>query len=488
MFTEIKKLFSHTVIYGLGTYSYRVLGFFLIPVYTRYLVPDDYGILGLATMLSAVLFIFLNLGQSSAFFRSYFDHDDPDGRKSVLSTSILLTLVNCLFLGGLLLLFAKSLSWLVFGSPIYVGLFVLICLASLSRVFLRIPFAMLRAEEKSARYAVLSVLRGLTGILIALALVVGFGQGIYGVMWSQFASHFVFCLLLIPGVIRGLRWSFSKRTARDLLAFGTPHVPMGLATFVLNLSDRYFLKHYSTLYNLGLYSLGYNLGEALRLLVTALHLAYPPFVLSNRKAPHAQELYARVTTYYFALMGFIALALSLLAREIIGIMAAPSYHDAYRVIPLVALAQIFYGFSFVGTAGLIIKRRPIYRTFSVFVAAAVNLALNYLWIPSYGMMGAAVATVVAFLVGSLLITGISYWFYPVPYEYGRLLKLGIICWIIYGVGVWVPQEEGMLFNLLVKASLLLLFPCLLLVLRFFQNQEIESALGLLRTLKAKLSA
>jgi O-antigen/teichoic acid export membrane protein len=483
---KIRKLLSDSVVYGLGNYATRVIGFFLIPVYTRYLLPTDYGILSLANMIGNLLFIVCNMGQSTAFFRSYYDHDDDAGRTTVVTTSIILGLACCAPLGVALLAWPGPLAVVAFGSPLYTGILVLVSLSTISNVLLRIPFAILRAEEKATRYAVLSVSRGLLGIVVALVLVVGFGQGVAGVVWSQFLSHFVFLAVLLPGMLRGLRWTFSTKTARHLLEYGWPLVFAGLATFILNLSDRYFLKHYSTLHELGLYSLGYSLAEGLFLLVTAMRLAYPPFVFSNMKAPDAPRLYGRVLTYYVAGMGFLVLALSVLAADVVRIMAAADYYDAHRVVPLVALGELFHGFSFLSPIGLMITRKSMFRMWSVVIAAGLNLLLNYLWIPTHGMMGAAAATAVSFLVQAILVTTFALRFYPVDFERTRMLKAALVCGAVYLLSTGVPADAPWMLALAVRLGILALYPVGLGLLGFFEAEELESAAGLVRAMKGRL--
>ncbi|MBI3302273.1 MAG: oligosaccharide flippase family protein [Deltaproteobacteria bacterium] len=485
--TQIKKLASHSVIYGLGAYLDKFIGFLLIPLYTRYLLPADYGILALLSIVSSLGFTFLNMGQSSALFRSYFDHDTEEGRQTVISTATLLTLSYCLPFICFYVFYARPLSVLLLGDPRYVTLLILVGLTTIARVFLRIPFALLRAKEKSVQYSALSVSKGFLQILLSLMLVVGFGQGVFGVLLANFASEAIFCFVLVSGMLWVIKtWRFSGQTAKDLLSFGAPLVPAGIAGFVLNLSDRYFLKHYSTLHNVGLYSLGYRLGEVIWEIVSAVLIAYPPFVLANEKSPHARQLYARISTYYFAGIGFIVLTLSVCAQEVVRVMAAPEYHEAYRVVALVAVGQLLRGFVFIGPVGLTLKRKTTYHALIALLAAGLNLVLNFLWIPPYGMMGAAWATVVAFGVQAFLITGVSQWYYPLPFEYGRLFKLGLTGSAVYLASTWLPADGPLFFNLSVKAALLFFCPFLLLALRFFQAEERESALGLVRTVRGRL--
>jgi O-antigen/teichoic acid export membrane protein len=364
---------------------------------------------------------------------------------------------------------------------------IVVAVTIVARVFLRIPFALLRAQEKSLRYSVLNAAKGFVQIVLTLVFVIALDQGVLGVLLGTLGSEAAFCLVLVPGMLWGIRqWRFSRKTARDLLSFGFPLVPAGVAGFVLHLSDRYFLKLYSTLHDVGLYSLGYRLGEIIWEMVWAMQLAYPQFVLVNEKAPEARHLYARVITYYFGGLGFVVLILSVYAQEIVRVMAAPEYREAYRVVPLIALGQLLRGFVFIGPVGLTLKRKTTYHALMAVVAAGVNLCLNYLWIPAYGMMGAAAANAIAFGVQSLLITAVSQRYYPIPIEVSRLLKVAFAAAVVYLASTRFPADGELLLNVPAKAVLLALFPCLLAALRFFQPGEIDSAAAMLRVVGARL--
>jgi O-antigen/teichoic acid export membrane protein len=171
---------------------------------------------------------------------------------------------------------------------------------------------------------------------------------------------------------------------------------------------------------------------------------------------------------------------------VIAIMAAPSYREAAAVIPVVALAQFFHGLAFVAPIGIAIKRRPILRSASVFIAAAVSLGLNFLWIPAHGMMGAAWATAVSFSVEAMFLTGISLRLYPLPLELGRIARAVATAALLYGVGAWIPTDTGVLTALALKVGLIALYPLLLVLLGFFEREEVLHAGSMLRSMKMRL--
>ncbi len=483
MSEKIQKLFRDALVYGVGNYLSKIAGFFLIPVYTRYLTTADYGILALAGMLGAILFVIINMGQSSAIFRHYFDSEDTKARDSVISTGFRLVLSISLPMSLIPIFLSRDLAGVLLGNPGLRVLIVLTSLSTISKEFARIPFALMRAERKARKYAVFSIIRTFLSIGLAITLVVGFEKGVLGILLSQCVTEMVLCLLLYPGILSSLRQPFSGKTARDLLSYGLPFVPAGLSAFVLNLSDRYFLKLYSTLHELGLYALAYRFGEIIWLLIWAFQMAWPTFVFMNRKSPDASQLYSRVSTYYLALMAFVCLGISVFAREVVVLMAAPSFHAAYRVVPLIALASLLHGVALLGSVGISLEKKTIYYPFIVGGSALLNLVLNYLWIPTYGMMGAAYATVVSFVFQCVLTPLIALRLYYIPYEYGRLLRIVVISGAIFFLSGRI-DNVSLLVVISGKALLLCLYPLLLLFTGFFLDEEllfVRKAVGEIRS-------
>jgi O-antigen/teichoic acid export membrane protein len=242
------------------------------------------------------------------------------------------------------------------------------------------------------------------------------------------------------------------------------------------------LKHYGSLHDVGLYSLGYRLGEFLTFPMQAFELAWPQFLFSNHKSPDAPALYARTFTYFLGFMGFLCLAISLFAKEIIELTVAPAFHEAHRVVPLIAAALFFKGFNYAGNVGINLHRKVKYRPVILGVAAALNITLNFLLIPTYGMMGAAISTLVSYLVEGVLRVVVSQRLYPVPYEYTRLGRVALVIIGLYYAGVTIPW--GTIWIALAgKAALLLSAPLLLYVGGFFQPGELERFRGMVSDLR-----
>jgi len=235
-------------------------------------------------------------------------------------------------------------------------------------------------------------------------------------------------------------------------------------------ADRYFLQHLSTTTEVGLYSLGYNLGMVVNLAVTAIQLAWPARMFEIAKGPDAEEKFSRMLTYYLLTMGFLALVISTLAPEALIVLATPAFYGAASVVPLIALSYILYGAMYITNTGLETANKIKWMSPAIVAAAVLNLVLNYLWIPGYGMMGAAWATLASYLVlfAILLAVNLRYWF--IRYEYRRIGKVTVAWGIVFVISRWVPTDS-LWGAAILKVLLLTAYPVLLFALRFPDAKE-----------------
>jgi O-antigen/teichoic acid export membrane protein len=478
MLNKFRGLLGHTLIYGLGNYGIKIVGFLLIPLYTRYLGPSDYGVMALVSMYTQVMFILMNLGQSTSLFRFYYEHDTDEARERVVAASIWIIILFALPLAAMPLLFNQPLAHLLLGDS---ALWYMMCLGTatvLCKVMLRMPFAIMRAGDQSRRYATWSLARNAVGMLLAVGMVAGLHWGATGVVASQFVAELIFCFLLTGATLRMLRSGFHWKDIKEQLFFGLPFVPVGAASFILDLADRWFIKHYYSTSEVGIYSLGYRFGEILTFVVTAFQLSWPQFLFKNRKEPNAPQLYADMTTYYCALMLFLWLGLAVFAPELLRIMATPKFYPAAGLIPVVAFALVFDGMGFMFNIGALFSKKTLLRTASVTVAAVVNLGLNFVLIPKYGMLGAAWATFIGFLVQMSTTLFLSLRVYHVPYRFDRLLGMVAAAVGIYGVSVLV-DTHSVWTAIAIKVPLMMLFPVALLASGLFYPKDLAAALSML---------
>jgi len=195
-------------------------------------------------------------------------------------------------------------------------------------------------------------------------------------------------------------------------------------------------------------------------------------MFSTAKEENARETYSRVLTYFLLVAMFVALALSTLSLEVIAVMSTPPFYDAYKVVPLIALSYVLYGCYFVLSVGIALEGKTKYAALIVVSAAILNLGLNYLLIPSYGMMGAAVATAICYAMLPIGMFFASRRYYPIQYEYARIAKILLACGIIYTGSIYIVNESAIVEGLL-RIAALFTYPILLYFFGFYKAEEIE---------------
>ena len=260
---QLKRLGKHSAIYGLGGLVQRILAVLLLPVYTRYLSPADYGTVETLIALTTVLVITLRLGISNAFIRFYFDSPDPVERRRVLRTSFWFTMGMATLGLALGLLFSREISSVLFGSAdeaeivaaAFVGLWAQMNYEQLTALF--------RVEERSVAFVTASLANIAITIAATLLLVVELDQGPLGVIVGGFTGTLVVYVALLGYRREQLGLQFDRELLRRMNRFGLPLVPSALFLWVTNFSDRFFLLKLADAEEVGLYSIGVRIASAM---------------------------------------------------------------------------------------------------------------------------------------------------------------------------------------------------------------------------------
>ena len=467
MFEQLKRLAKHSAIYGLGGVVSRLVAVLLLPVYTRYLTPRDYGAVEVLVAGSAVLAEVLRLGIRSAFFRFYFDSTDAERRRLVVRTAFWFTMASAT--AGLLvgLAAAGPISEALFATGRYTNL----VRAAFVALWAAMNYAQLtslyRAEERSVSYSLASLANVVITIGATVLLVVVFRQGATGVMVGNFAGTLAVYAVLLVARREQLGLQFDRALFREMNRFGMPLVPSGIALWVINFSDRFFLVKLAGAAEVGLYSIGVRISMALVLVLTAFRTAWAAFGHSIRDDDEARRTYAAVLTYLMYLACWLALGLALVSPWLVRLLTQPDFYAGSRVVAPLAFAAAAFGGYLVVWIGVARARRTQFNWVVAGIAAAVNVALNVALIPPFGMMGAAVATLGAYVA---LFAGMAWTAqraFPVPYEWRRVTLLAGAAVGLTVVGKLL--DVSLLGALLLSAA----YPLVLLPLGFYLPAELR---------------
>jgi O-antigen/teichoic acid export membrane protein len=465
VFAKILELLRHSAIYGLGSIVARIVGVLLLPLYTRYLSPSDYGLIETLVALSAVLTALVAQGMKSAFFRFYFDSAEPQRRLLVIRTAFWYVLAASTFVSALGIVLAPQVSWVLFGTHSHGRLVVAAFIGLWSALNYEQLTSLFRVEQRSSAYVVATLANVAITIAATVVLVVVFDKGPIGVLVGNFTGTLIVYAALLLYSRHALGLQFDRGLYRAMNRFGLPLVPSAVALWLTNFSDRFFLIKLTDAHEVGLYSIGVRVASALVLLLTAFRLAWPAFAYSIDDDREAQRTYSFVLTYVVYVCCWLALALGLLAPWIVKLITTRPFYPAQNVVAPLAFGVAAFGAYVVVQIGTGRARQTRSNWLVTGVAAALNVALNFALIPTYGRMGAAIATVAAY---TLLFVGMAWRahrVFPVAYQWRRVATLGLasVGLTVFGKALDVPLG--------VALALTAAFPLVLLLLGFYLPAE-----------------
>ncbi len=458
----------------MGDVIVKAIAFVLIPLYTRFLTPEAYGVYSLVLTFQAILIIVLGLGFNSAIFKVYNEVEDEGEKKRVVSTALLTLLFWGLPLTILLFMSVPFLSHLIWSSTETALYLKILFVAIFFDIFRLMALAFLRAREKPILYSAINIINFLVLVSLNIINVAIRKRGILGIMESQLITSMLLSIGVGFMVFRRIGFGFSRKYLRGLLDFGLPLIPGGMAAWSLTMTAYYFIHHYCTGHEVGLYGIGLRFGMILNMLIVhPFRTAWLPFVFSIKDDQHANRVYSLALTY-FCLVGFtMLLFLSILGKEIVLITATEAFLGGYRIIPFIALAYLFYGLYNTVDIGVLLTGKTKVYAFITLLTALLQIGLNFLLVPLWGIMGAALVMAFSYMVLFLIMFFTAQKLYPIRYEIGRLVKMSII-----GIGIFIIslfiQSGSIWLSILIKICLITIFPVLLWIFKFFHPQEISA--------------
>ena len=442
VFTQspLRRLASNTMIYGLGSVLNRFIGFLLLPLFTSYLTPEEYGVAALLAMVAMLVVPVMSLGFGTSMAPCYFEGNDrarKDGTVWTAFTVLGIIAILLITTGGLV---KKSLSTLVFNTPDHQHL-VYLTLMNAALSIVSEPFNLyLRFEERARTVVVLNLLSSLATIGLSVWMVVGLRRGISGLVEAWLIGQFATFVLFLAPVALQSRYRFDPRLARYLLSLGIPMIPGFAFVFVIQQANKYILQEFHGLATVGVYNVGFNIGMAMSLAVTAFQSAWAPFFMSYlEKREEAVVLFGRVMTYYAYGFGGLCLLFFLGARPVVMLMTQPPFHDAFKVVGFAAAAELFRGVFLILLPGMYLAREVTAQVVVQFFAAAVAVAVNFALIPHMGLGGGALGlslgafSLVAFQQAWNLYRSPVY--IRVQYEKARLLRFTLVFVLVAGVSL-----------------------------------------------------
>ncbi len=451
----LKKLVSQTAIYGLSSISGRFLNYLLVPLYTYYFTPAEYGVVSEFYAYAGFFSVLLLFGFETGYFR--FRDKEHAVRDVAYSTALIFVLLINLGFFALILLINTPLSAALnyADHPEYVLCFSLILILD---ALAAIPFARLRAENRAFRFAGVKIIEILITVLLSLFFIIycpkvyannpaswitpiynpAIGIG-YIFIANLLASGFKF-LLLAPQ-LSGLAWGFDRALFGRMVRYSLPMVVIGFAGIINEMLDRALLKYllpYDAQTNmkmLGIYSACYKLSILMSLFIQAFRYAAEPFFFAYADKSDARQIYAQVLKFFVIFCVFIFLLVTLFI-DFFKYFVGEEFRAGLEVVPILLLANLCLGIYINLSIWYKLTDRTLLGASVSLAGAALTIALNIWWIPLFGYVGSAWATLACYSSMAIVSYLLGRLYYPVAYDVKRVLG-----YIGLGIGLYVAHGQ-----------------------------------------------
>lgn len=458
----IRAVLTDSLIYGLATILSRGLAILTVPFYTRMLSPADFGVLDLVSTLAVLVMIVVPLEVGQGLARLWGDEEEAEGQRRLAGTAFWFSALAYVMFALLSLALSPWLSDLLQLTPqqrpaLQLGLVV----AAATGLFFALQNQFrweLRSREfagTSLLYAVLMV--GL-GVLLGGVLGLGLGGILTGQLLAAMAGGAVSFLLLRPS----LAFAIDRARLRSLLAFSWPLVFSGVATFLSLYANRLILNSLATLEDVGIYAVGHRVATLAALVIVGVQGALTPLIYAHHREPGTPSQLATLFSGFVAVALMACLGAALFAPELLRIFAPAGYVAATGLVAVLAPAALLSQM-YIFAPGIALGKKTLWQLGVFAASAAVSVALSLLLVPLHGAAGAAWSALVSALVFLALWVAVSQRWYPVPFEWRRIvlaLAAFLGCTVLHQ---WaLPLIPGFWPGLLARTLLLGLLAGLLL--------------------------
>jgi O-antigen/teichoic acid export membrane protein len=476
---EIVSIGKHSSIYVVGQALSRAVGFFMIPIYTRYIAPTNYGAMEMIEILSSILLFTISVGASEGLSRYYYSDKDEARRKEIVSTAIIGFSIISIPIVFLFWLGAGALSNLVLEEKTYRYILQVSLITMWFSMFCDIGFTYLRMVYRAKLFVSLTTVQLIMALSLNIWFVVYLKLNIMGIFYSTLISQATIGSILIFGILRKVGIRFSSPKLLEMIKFSIPLVPSRIGLMLGFVSNRFFLRWLgpadpaTALAQIGLFSLGHKFGVIVNRFINApFNSFWSPRRMELLLASEgdSRETVARVCTYATFLSIFCGLVISASIASVIDIMADPSYKGAHVVVPFVVLSYIALGLESHFTAGILISKNTKWMTYITVLSLVVIVAWNFIFVPRYGLIGAASSNLAGFTIRLVFGYFIAQRFYPIPYELGRLAILLSVAMALYFASQMISLHSPYA-NFIARTAFVGTFPLILYGSGFFHKGE-----------------
>lgn len=422
-----KKLIENSLIYSGLQVLQRGIGFLLLPIYTHFLTPDDYGIVSVINSVVAFLGVLYLLGLNGAAFKYYFDFkDNQEELKRFWGTIITFLLVLSLVFTLILLVFGRFiLHPLLINIKYYPYMFFGIIGAAFMPFFTTYQ-SLLQAQHNGRKYAILNISNFLILLSLTMIFVIVFKLKAMGPILATTCTAVLFFLITLWNMRGNFVFGIVAKHLKKSFTYCLPIIPHTLIGWASVLLDRLLINRFVSTAATGIYSIGYLFGGIPVFVSSAVNQAYVPWFFEEMKKKET----VKIRKFFILLMTLnitLVLWVTVFAKEVLWVMSKGDFRESWKVVGLLSFGNFFIGYYFFLVNQLFFSERGTrYVPVATVSAALLSFLLNLILIQKYGMMGAAITMLVTNMFTTLCVGWFAQRIQPVDWDHGLVLKLILI--------------------------------------------------------------
>lgn len=459
----ISSLMKDTAIYGVSSIIGRFLNWCLVPLYTIMFPVAEYGVVTYVYSIVALALIILTYGMETGFFR-FSNHERWKDPMEVYSTALIsLAVSGTAFIAIVLCFLAPVTEWMECGGHESFVVMMTVCVAI--DAFSAIPFSYLRYRKRPMRFATLRLINIGVNIGLNLLLILvyprytGRPPSIGYIFFANLVSSALTLLMLIPE-LRGFPWKFNPRLWREMIVYSAPLLVLGVAGIMNQTIDKILYPSLvsdpaEAMEGLGIYGANYKIAIVMVMFIQAFRFAYEPFIFARSRdtGENRYQAYRDAMKYFviFALFIFMGVMFYI---DIIKYFISPRYFSGLRVVPVIMMAELFFGIFFNLSLWYKLTDKTVWGMYFSLIGLAVTIGLNAVLVPRYGYMGCAWAAFSCYAVMMLLSYFVGKAKHPIGYPTARILQYFLIAGVLYILGMYVAVTPWQWCNFGIRAIIL----------------------------------
>jgi O-antigen/teichoic acid export membrane protein len=474
MINKFRELFKESFVYSAGNIIVKIGGFIVIPLYLKYTSLEIVGLIALFDVVFQFLQAISGWGVKGGFQRWYYDIKTAQDRKALFFTCYTFNITSTLWASLLIFIILWLFSFQIFDVQIGIDVIIYFCLATFFRLLLDVPYIIQKLLKKAVAQTTFQVIN----VMMMMGLTYWFLEyekmGLKGIFLAQFLANAATFTMLIPTMLQNSYFQFKKSDLKDMVRFGLPLVLSNILAIVFTLSDRFIINAFHSGAEVGSFSIAYKIASIIQFVIIAPFLTSYTFdYYKNMNEKVKDRFHLKSFTYFVYFMVLTSMGLTLFAKEAIDLLSEgkTDLSGAIPVIPVLLLGLVFSGMRQVFQLPLVKAKNTRLISLISIVAGIINFAFNMVAVPSFGKIGASVATALAHFIAAIWFLKSSKRYGDETFELHKISKSIFIGFAIMTIYLLIPIHTLWL-DWIIRIGYFLLFFVLLYLLKGFEHHEL----------------